>query len=249
MELHLRHRFCLFYILCILSTRIVAQEYSGLTGLLGVPNAETDSAGTFRGGAMFLHRSFLPPKFSATKDYHTAGYYVAITPWTWLEMSYAAVLLKTRVGGNHLNNEDRRFNVKIRPLKEGRWYPSIALGMDDVHVRWGDDKDLLGGRNNFFQNIYIAASKHFDIKGYEIGAHLAYRYYSSDANKNFHGFVGGVTLRPAFYRPWRLIVEWDGTGVNIGSDVLLWRHLFIQVCLVHGRGFTGGLAYHYTIPQ
>ena len=239
----------LFVMLCLLSMKMAGQEYSGLTGLLGVPNAETDSTGTFRGGAMFLHRSFLPPKFATTRDYHTMGYYIAITPWNWLEMSYAAMLLKTYYeGSNKLNNEDRRINVKVRPLKEGKWYPAIALGMDDVHFRWGDDRDLSGGRNCYFQNIYIAASKHFDIKGYEIGAHLAYRYYSSDSNKSLQGVVGGVTLRPAFFRPLRLIVEWDGIGVNVGSDVLLWRHLFIQVCLVHGRGFTGGLAYHYRIP-
>ena len=31
------------------------------------------------------------------------------------------------------------------------------------------------------------------------------------------------------------------------GDVLLWRHLFVQACLVHGTGFMGALSYHYTM--
>ena len=70
--------------------------------------------------------------------------------------------------------------------------------------------------------------------------------------------AGGVTFVPRLGeslqgpRAWlqrpRFIVEWDGVGVNVGADVLLWRHLFVQAALIHGQGFTGVLAYHYTIP-
>ncbi len=102
--------------------------------------------------------------------------------------------------------------------------------------------------HGLFQNIYIAACKHIDIQGYELGAHLSYRYYTSNQNKNRRGVAGGLTLRPAFYKPLRLIVEWDGAGVNAGVDVLLWRHLFLQAGLIHGTGFMGGVAYHYRIP-
>ena len=35
-----------------LTTHVCAQEYHGTTGLLHVPSAETDSAGTFRGDSL-----------------------------------------------------------------------------------------------------------------------------------------------------------------------------------------------------
>ena len=154
-------------------------------------------------------------------------------------------------------NEDRRVNVKLTPLYEGCWWPAVAVGMDDI----GRFKRIKTGnnRNNYFQNIYAVASKHFDIQGWELGAHLSYRYYSNDKNRDRRGVAGGITLRPAFfvkrngnterYRPLRLIAEWDGVGVNAGADVLLWRHLFLQAALVHGRGFMGGVSYHYTIKH
>ena len=245
------------YTLLVLWVSVVvgthAQEYHGTTGLLQVPSAETDSAGTFRGNMMFLSKEFTPNQMAFNKEkYNTFNYGVGLTVWDWVEISYCASLLKmyknhdkTSTPGYY--NEDRRVNVKFRPLKEGRWWPAIAVGMDDI----GRFQKFTTGKaigNNYYQNIYIAGSKHFNIHGYELGAHLAYRYYSAEINAEHRGVVGGVTLRPAFYRPLRFIAEWDGVGVNVGADVLLWRHLFIQACLVHGRGFTGGLSYHYTIP-
>ncbi len=223
-----------------------AQEYNGLTGLLHVPSAEPDSSGTFRGGGAFLHRKFLPNKYNGT--YNTFGYYAAISAWSWLEMSYACTLLRFKKKGKMVTNEDRHVNMKLLPLREGKWWPALAIGMDDIGERWGDQPDKGGNTNTFFQNIYIAVCKHIDIKGYELGAHLSYRYYTSDQNRNRRGVAGGLTLRPAFYKPLRLIVEWDGAGVNAGVDVLLWRHLFLQAGLIHGTGFMGGVAYHYRIP-
>ena len=249
--------FCLF-----LTATLSAQNYHGTTGLLQVPSAEMGPAGTFRGCASFLCKEFTPDQLQRDGEkYNTFGYAVGITAFRWLEISYAPTLLYMHRNG-HSNeplgyyNEDRHMNVKVNPLYEGKWWPAIALGMDDI----GRFKLIKSGANgnNYFQNIYIVASKHFDIKGFEIGAHVAYRYYSSQANSNRRGVAGGITFVPRLGealqgpRAWlqrpRLIVEWDGIGVNVGADVLLWRHLFVQACLVHGRGFTGGLSYHYTIP-
>lgn len=241
------HRFIQLFLLLFIGGLAHSQDYHGTTGLLQVPSAEMDSAGTFRGGAYFLHRKFLPAMMPKK---NTFGYSVGITPFRWLEMSYAASLLYMHKNSNRKEkmgyyNEDRHVNVKVNPLYEGRWWPAIVLGMDDV----GRFSKITKGnsKNNYFQNIYVAGSKHFDVKGYELGVHLAYRYYSRDKNSDRRGVAGGLSLRPAFFKPLRIVGEWDGTGINVGADVLLWRHLFMQAALVHGTGFTGGISYHYTI--
>ncbi len=225
-----------------------AQVYHGTTGLLQVPSAETDSAGTFRGGLFYLDRRFTPSKYG---DYNTFGYTIGITAFPWLEVSYSATMLKYVIEGlssePRYYNEDRHVNVKLRPLKEGRWWPAIAVGMDDIG-RFASIKDGLNG-NNFFQNIYIVGSKHFELGGNQLGVHLAYRYYTTSGNTDRRGLAGGLTFRPVFFRPLRVVAEWDGVGVNVGADVLLWQRLFIQASLVHGRGFMGGLSYRYTIPH
>lgn len=227
--------------ICLLMTMTAfAQEYTGTTGLLQVPSAETDTAGTFRGGISYLDKRFTPSQY---KDYNTGAFTIGITAFRWLELSFSETMLKTKSNG--YSNWDRHFNIKVLPLYEGRWWPAVALGMDDV----GRFNRISSGTNgnNYFQNIYGVLTKHFDIGGWELGAHVAYRYYTSNANSDRRGVAGGLTLRPAFYRPLRVVIEWDGTGINAGADVLLWRHLFLQAALVHGQGFMAAINYHYTI--
>lgn len=233
--------------------QVAAQAYHGITGLLQVPSAETDSAGTFHGGASFLDKRFTPAQLNrGGEKYNTMGYTIGITGFSWFEASYSAALLymhRNGIKGEPLGyyNEDRHVNVKLRPLKEGRWWPAVAIGCDDVG-RFKRSFETNANGNNYFQNVYIAATKHFEIGGNELGTHLAYRYYPSNANKERRGVAGGLTIRPSFYRPLRIVAEWDGVGVNAGADVLFWQQLFIQACLVHGQGFTGGIGYRYQIP-
>ena len=250
-------RIVLLILVGCLIQNVSGQEYHATTGLLHVPSAETDSVGTFHGGFAYYDRAFLP---NLMPDHNSFGYGVGITAFHWLEVSYCATMLwmhrnakKSQPMGFY--NEDRRVNVKLRPLKEGRWWPAVAVGMDDV----GRFKNINTGtgQNNKFQNIYAVVSKNFDIYGHRIGAHIAYRYYSNNKNSNRRGVAGGITYTPRLGaslqgpRAWlqrpRRVVEWDGAGVNVGADVLLWRHLFVQACLVHGSGFMGALSYHYTI--
>ena len=244
--------FIAFYIL--VDGFLLSQEYHGITGLIQTPCAETDSAGTFRGNVSWVDKSMLPNmgNYGDGIPFSAPCYTFGVTLWTWLQVSYTGTLLKmhpnrdnTRALGFY--NEDRHINVKLRPLKEGKWWPSIAVGCDDVgrfNVKWNESSII----NNYFQNLYLVASKHIEISDNELGFHLAYRYYTSYRNAERRGLSGGISFMPAFFKPLRGIVEWDGIGVNAGVDVLLWRRLLAQVALIHGRGFSGSIGYHYQIP-
>lgn len=243
-----------FLLIAAFMDKVSAQNYHGTSGMLQVQTAEIDSAGTFHGGISFVHKDILPNLryYGDGKPFNAPCYTIGITAWKWLQLSYTGTIVRMHKNGDESKplgyyNEDRHINIHLTPLYEGKYWPSIAVGWDDI----GNLRTLKINKNlssnNFFECLYIAGSKHFDLKGYEIGTHLTYRYYPSDLNKERRGVAGGLTLRPAFYRPLRVVAEWDGVGVNIGADVLLWRHLFIQAALVHGKGFMGGVSYHYTI--
>ncbi len=246
------HKFYILFLLLFAVEWATAQEYHGTTGLLRVPCAETAEAGTFRGYMNVLSKHFTPDqqRFEGSK-YHTFSYGVGIAFFSWLEISYSASLLKFHKNGQKDKevgyfNEDRRVNFKLRPIKEGPWWPAVAVGMDDVgrfdRIAEGDNG------NNYYQNIYFALSKHFDVKGSELGVHADYVYYTTKANKDRRGVVGGLTLRPSFFRPLRFVAEYDTQSVNVGADALLWRHLFLQASLVDGHSITAGIGYHYRIP-
>lgn len=228
-----------------------AQEYSGITGMIHVPTAETAAEGEARLGFTFLNSRFLPDTYQYEGNkYSTTNHFLAITPFSWLELAYVCTILKGEDDNGNVghNRKDRYFHVKVRPLKEGKWWPAIAVGVQDpgrkVNESYADGEYPV---NDYFQNYYVAASKHFLLDRHELGVHLAYRYFTSDFNAKWRGIAGGVTYRPSFARNLRVIAEYTGDDVNIGADCLLWRHLFLQASLQNGKYFTGGVCFRINL--
>lgn len=242
--------------LFILPVSTRAQEFTMQSGLLNTPTAEVAQSGTVRIGGAWLNREITPDQFSYRgKKYDTANFGVGVAFFDWLEASFGFTLLKWKLAKypeRHARfyNEDRHVNVKVRPLKEGKWWPAIAVGMDDVDLPkyWGkpDEKGLW---NNYYQNVYIVGSKHFDFgRGGELSLHLAYRYFTNKVNHEWRGIAGGVAYRPNFCRDLRVMAEWDGKNVNAGVDWLVWKRLYLQAGLTNGTRPFGVISYHYVIP-
>lgn len=223
--------------------KAVAQEYTGITGMMHVPTAEMAPAGTARIGAFFLNREFTPNQLAYKGEkYDTFNHFLAIAPFSWIELSYVCTLLKTAKNQDEMQGvgyygKDRYFSVKVRPLKEGKYWPALAVGTQDPG-RTMEDKS---GDYAYFNNFYVAASKHLNLKGHELGMHLTYRYYRSDFNARWRGVAGGFTYRPAFAPNSRAMLEYTGDDVNVAVDCYLWRLLFLQAGLQNGKHFTGGL--------
>lgn len=237
---------CLFLMLCVMGK---AQEYIGTSGLIHVPSAEMLPAGTARIGAFFLNKESVPDNIAFRENpgdagikYNTFNHFLSIAPFSWIELAYTCTfekghknMDKTQPVGYYY--KDRFFSIKLRPLKEGKWYPAIAIGANDPFRHYNDHSDDY----KYFMNFYLAATKHFDFKGHELGVHLAYRYYPSEYNKKWQGVVGGITYRPSFAKNLRGIVEYTGNDVNVGVDCYLWKLLFLQASLQNGKYFSGGI--------
>lgn len=229
-------------LLLTVSLSIEAQEYTGITGMMHVPTAEMAPVGTARVGAFFLNGEFTPDKLVYKGEkYNTYNHFLAIAPFSWVELSYVCTLLKhpsnNDVQKQWCYGKDRHFCIKLRPLKEGKYWPALAVGAQDP-TRTVEDK---GGNYAYFNNFYVAASKHLNWKGHELGVHLTYRYYRSDFNAKWRGVAGGITYRPAFAPNSRAMLEYTGNDVNVAVDCYLWRLLFVQAGLQNGKYFSGGL--------
>ncbi|WP_418696908.1 YjbH domain-containing protein [Bacteroides sp.] len=245
-----------------ISSKGYAQQYTGVTGLIHTPSAEMNEEGTARIGTHFLSEEFSPKPF----NYNTGSYYLSLTPFPWVEIAYTCTLQKGSrrdADGNAEKKtgyyyQDRYFSLKLRPLKEGKYWPAIAIGTNDpystskttskVKVPVDTGKGYNGdGKSQYFCNYYIAATKHFLLKENEIGVHVAYRKWKRDYCSKWNGLVGGVTLRPCFYKPLRVIAEYTGDDINIGADCLLWKHLLLQASLQNGKDFSGGICFQINL--
>ncbi len=236
-------------IFLLLSLSVSAQQYVGLTGMIHVPTADMDTVGIARIGAHFIPKSMTPSTLKLDgKKYNTLTNFLTLTPFRWIQLSYGYTLMKFHQDLNPNNKtgfyaKDRYFSIKLQPIREGKWWPSVVIGGNDV---WGSDD---GGESasNYYKNFFIATSKHFDIKGNIIGGHLTYRKWDKEFNHKWNGVVGGITFQPNFYRPLRAMAEWDGNEVNIGADCLLFKYFLLQCALLDFRHFNAGLCIYYPL--
>ena len=107
-------------------------------------------AGTFMGGGNYLPDGMTPFNFN------TGNYFVNMTFLSFVELSYRCTLLKTRRydGKRGYFQQDRSMTARIRPLKEGKYRPSLVIGVDDPFKNTG---------TNYFATVYGALTKGFSI--------------------------------------------------------------------------------------
>lgn len=227
-----------------------AQQYTGTSGLAHVPSGEMHHEGDAFIGVHFLNKAMIPDTgfLYHGEKYHTFDYYLALAPFSWLEMSYVCTeRIRNEDQQEHVTQwgKDRYASVKIQPLKEGKYHPAIALGCNDIGTSGFDSSQ--SNVQLYFLNWYIASTKHFSFSGNELGVTLAYRYFYRGYNAKWNGIVGGITFRPAFFPQGRLIAEYTGNEFLLGMDMLLWQHLRLQASLKDFKNLNLGLCLQFNL--
>lgn len=233
-----------------------AQLTDGVTGLLHMPNAEVQKDATFMLGGNFLNKHNLPN--DKWWGYNTFNYYLNITIFNRVEISYICTLFQGKDNGYHwptytygkFVNQDRHFAGKIQIVKEGEWWkymPAIAAGVSDPTTGAGSDYldlSVSGGSNGFFNRWYVALSKHFQFKGIGVlGLHTTYLYNQrTDYHLNSIGW--GINFQPDIHQNLNLIVEHDTKTLNIGALYSLWAdHFNVLFELQDCKYISAGLVY------
>lgn len=227
-------RIALFSAIGLMPISLKAQQYTGIDGMIHTPSAEMHHEGDARLGSHFLNKAMTPDVgFDYLGDkYNTFNYYLAITPYSWLEMSYTCTeRLISRPGDGEIvyGGKDRYFSVKVRPIEEGKYWPAVAVGMNDVGTTVFNPNNE--NSQLYFTNYYVAVTKHFTFNAGELCANLAFRQYFRDYNAKWNGLVGAVAFRPAFLPQARAILEYTGNEIQIGFDAVIWRHIVVQASL------------------
>jgi len=219
-----------------------AQTVIGTSGMMNVPTADMRVAGTFDGGVSFIQKDLL-----YKKDYNTYLYYVDFTPFSWLEITMRETLLKTRKSVSDprtdqpkgFYQQDRSTSVRIRPLKEGEYWPAMVIAANDIYSDHG-------GSN--YACLYGVASKHFPITAVgTVEATVGYAYKLKDGI-TYDGLFGGLAFSPDFFPDMKVMGEYDTDGYNFGVSAFLLNHLNVTCFTREFKGFNATVSYQYTIP-
>ncbi len=231
-----------FLLLTFFTTLPLHAQYEiGMSGLLNMASAEIPERGTFMGGGNFVPQQLMWKGF----DYNTGNYFIDMTLFSFLELNCCWRLFKTSYQGQSpkFNQQDRAFSAKIRPWKEGKYYPAIAIGVNDPYK----DKNM---GHNYFSMMYGVATKSFSIKGEHRIALTAGYYYPLRKAEFLHthdGICGGMKYTPGFCPEMAVIAEYDSQRFNVGVAARFWKHLSMHVFTSEFNCISAGLRYECTL--
>jgi hypothetical protein len=120
---------------------------AGYPSLVTVPTAQMPPAGTVGVG------------FSAAPPYNTL--YLSGQPTDWLHFGARYIAITNRRydddPGNDQSFKDKSFDVVVRLLEAGRWWPAVVLGLNDF------------GGTGLFSSEYLVATRRFHDWSFTLG--------------------------------------------------------------------------------
>lgn len=256
----------LFIICLYITINASSQVLYGNTGLLHMPTAEMQNDKTFMFGGNYLDKHFLAPYWNNPNYNHTYNYFINITFFPWLEISYTCTLVKGQPSNywppqtwGKFVNQDRHFSGRIRLWKEGwlnKWTPQIVIGSNDPGSfnNCGGGKinfEQKGATHNYFNRYFISATKHLEFKNIgELGVHLTY-IYSRAQELNYDGMAIGVNYKInlkelissyKYLNNLNLMAEYDVRFLNLGFSYALWKDYINIICSWDEcKYFSGGI--------
>ena len=154
---------------------------TGQSGLINMPDGRMAEDGTLRFGVSYF-RPYLPIWSSIT-----------LLPRLELSGRYTIVRgLSSGLGQGFGDFKDKAFDAKALLLREGEWWPNMAVGA----------LDFVG--TGVFSSQYAVLSKRVGNTDYTLG-------YGTD---RINGFFGGVRFRPAWNRNLSFLSEYDANDYN-----------------------------------
>lgn len=226
-----------------------AQQMLGSTGLFNIPTGDMQPSGTINVGFNYIGEGMIDgdmnhPSYWRMED-NTGLYYITVTPFSWLEMTFRETLLyapdeevvteNTKWG---YNRQDRSITLRVRPLKETEYCPGVVIGTNDPY----------SDEHNIYGTVYAVATKNLHTKklastwSFTVG----YMYGLPDLS-NYNGVIAGVKFVPDFLKQASLAVEYDTKGINAGVQACLFKHLNLYVFTREFKEISAGISYSYTI--
>ena len=128
--------------------------------------------------------------------------------------------------------------MRIRPLSEGKWWPSVVIGMNDPFTTGGDSP---------YMSYFGAATKHLSLgRAGQIGLTAGYaKPFKSGVM--YDGVFGGIDYSPLKSNNLHLTAEYDTHGFNLGVYGQLWKALNLFVYTHEFKGLAAGISYQHTI--
>lgn len=231
------------------SPQIHAQELLGNTGGMNIPTAEMLPSGTFRCGVNYMGEGVVTAELGNNDhrwqfEYNTLNYFLNMTVFDWLEVTFRETVLESNSYGKFddyklFREQDRSVTAKVHVLREGRYCPAIALGVNDPYSFTG---------HHVYASAWGVMTKHFHSArlATTLTATLGYAK-GFDNSQMYDGLLAGIRLTADALPQASLLAEYDTQGFNLGLQATLFRHVGLYAFTREFQSFSAGIKYQTTL--
>jgi len=218
-----------------------SQSLTGTTGYFNIPSGELYPDKTMYAGASFLNKEYVE---WSNYEYTSMPVFVTFTFVPFMEVS----IRYTRALGREDYSStvgDRMASLRFRPLKEGKYWPSVVIGFQNFFTT------LESGNASHFNSTYLVVTKNFRLNKVLHNIGLTAGYGSeifTSADYQFIGFFGGIKITPKKLEFLELMVEYDADKWNAGARLTLFKHLVLLAGVEGMDAFSWGVSYRFNLP-
>lgn len=218
----------------------IAQSLIGTSGLVTIPTAEIQKDREVSFGSSWINKEqfgYGKYEYDGLISFATIGYLPFLEVSLRLTRKLGLPDREARIQALG----DRMISVKLMPLVESKFLPSIVLGAHDI--LWSSKSGRL---SNNFSALYLSTSKSIYFAVCKIQFNLGYGVDWIDArNQQFIGFFGGVSVSPI--PSITLMLEHDTEKINCGIQVSLFDHIQLRAAFLDLDAFSGGVGYKFKL--
>jgi len=206
----------------------------GTTGLVNTPTADVLPDRALRFGFVLVDREWAYAGRGVTDN---EIWFLSMGFLPRLEVSVRATVLPEipLLEGREAPAVDRVASARFSLLDEGRWWPALAVGVDDVR----------GTR--LFHSLYLVGTRsHRVTRGLELGLSAGFGSTALTARRHvLDGPFGGLEVRLGDRVS--VVLDADTEKVNSGFRLTLFDRVSLHLALLHldtvsgGVGWTGSL--------
>ena len=232
---------------------IHSQSLTGLSGGYSIPSADFQKDKTLILGYNYLNSKYYD-LYSKGKDYSYSIGYFALTFLPFAEVSVRI----TYPNGYNAEHEDiiigdRMISGRLQPLREGKYHPSVVIGLQGFYKTTGKDDPINSGVKgaSFFNSSYIVITKHVSFNNVfdKIGVTVGYGADFIAANTyQFIGLFYGINVSPKNMEYLELMMEYDADKWNVGMRLTIVKHVVILAGFEGFDSFSGGISYKFRLP-
>ena len=226
---------CLSVWVSLSPNRSLAQSLMGTTGLATIPTARMQTDGTISMGASFFDKKY-QEYFEGTEDIGHA--YINITFLPFLELAFRAnrpLPYKYKGTSNDFYTVDRTPMVRLRAIHERKYLPAIVVGIHD----FASTTNINTVHFNATYIVFSKQIKHFDLHFGYAPLIMKAKYYQ------LNGPFGGLAYSP--HKAIQVQAEYDTKSINAGVQILLLKHLGINLATINFDSWAVGMNCKYIL--